>query len=106
MRFCVRIASTWSRVLSPSPILHGYSITHVERAIKKWLPRLRVLDPIQPERVGDFTENAFCDLQALGRQLINFIFRLEISRQHNKDRHDEPAKERAQDENAEGFPLR
>ncbi len=85
-----------------------YSIAHfhTERAIKKWLPRLEVLDPIQLERVGDFAENAFGDLQPLGRQLINFIFRLEISRQRNKDRHGQPTKERAENVHAKVFPLR
>ena len=53
---------------------YSIAILHTERAIKKWLPRLEVLDPIQLERVGDLAENTFGDLQPLRRRLINFIF--------------------------------
>ena len=81
-------------------------ILNANQPIKKRLPRLQVLYAIQFQRVSYLAENAFRDFQPLGRQLVDFIFRLEKSRQRNKDRHDEPAKERAENVHAEVFPLR
>ena len=77
-----------------------------EHAIKKRLSRFEVFHPIQFQRVGHFTENALRDFEALSRQVENFTFRLEITGERNKDRHDEPAKKSAQNENAKILPLR
>jgi len=70
------------------------------------LPRLEIFHPIQLQRVSYFAENALGDFEPLSRQLVNLIFRLEITGERNKDRHDEPAKKSAQNENAEILPLR
>src|SRR2546430_950532 len=57
-------------------------------------------------RLGDFTENALGHFQALGRELEDIVFRLKITGERDEDRHDEPAKETRQDEEAKVFDLR
>ena len=45
-----------------------------DQPIKKRLPGFQVLYPIQFQRVGHLAENAFCDFEPLGRQLVDFYF--------------------------------
>ena len=72
------------------------NVFHADQAIQKRLPRLEIFDSIQFQRLRYFTENALGDLEALGRQLVNLAFRFEITRQRDKDWHDEPAEKAAQ----------
>jgi hypothetical protein len=78
----------------------------LEHPVKKRLSCLDVFDPVKLEGVGDFAENTFGDFQALGGEFVDFIFRLEIAGERDEDWHDEPAKEGAQNEDAEVFRLR
>jgi len=70
------------------------------------LLHLEVFHAIQFQGVSYFAENAFGNFEPLSRQFVNLIFRLEITGERNKDRHDEPAKKSAQNEDAEILPLR
>jgi hypothetical protein len=81
-------------------------VLHAEQSIQKRLSRLDVFHTVQFQRVGHLAKNTFRDFQSLARQLIDFIFRLEITSERNKDRHNEPAEERAQNIHAKVFPLR
>jgi hypothetical protein len=67
------------------------------------LQDLDVFHAIQLQRLGDLAENAVRDLEALVGQLKNTIFRFEITRKRDEDRHDEPAKKAAENEQAEIF---
>ena len=73
---------------------------------KEMAAGFRYLYPVQFEGLGDFAENARGDFEALGRQLENFAFCLEVAGQREKDRHDEPAKQTTQKIYAEMLPLR
>ena len=82
------------------------NVLDADEAMKEWLARLEIFDAVQLQRVRHLAKHTFRDFQPLGRQFVNLAFRLEITRQRDKDGYDEPAEEPAQNEDAKIFPLR
>ena len=74
--------------------------------MEKGLSRFDIFDAIQFQCVGHFTEDAFGDLQSFRREFVNLVFGLEITRDRDENRYDEPAEKRADNECAKVFPLR
>ena len=81
-------------------------VLETEGPVNDGLANFDVFHAVKLERFCHFAENAFGDFQPLRGQLVDFVFRLEIPRKCNKDRHDEPAKQTAQNKDPEVFELR
>jgi hypothetical protein len=69
------------------------------------LSHFDVFHAIKLERLSHFAENALGHFETFSGQLKHIAFRLQKACERDEDRHNEPAKQHAQDEKADVFLL-